>query len=114
MQEVVDVPRLVADHEVVVGLVDHVVEDHEVVHEDLVHAPDRLERVQVVIGRLVLDVGGLVREPGGCRVDSFAGIRQHSRDGMLREPVDLQVGVERAQLLRDRDVASRVAEADRG
>jgi hypothetical protein len=32
---------------------------------------------------------------------------------MLREPVDLEVGVERAQLLGDRDVALRMAEADR-
>ena len=114
VEEVVDIPRLVADHEVVIGLVDDVVEDHEVVHEDLVHPADRLERVQVVVGGLVFDVRGLVGEPGGCRMHRFSGIRQHSRDGMLRQPVDLQVGVEPAQFLRDRDIPPRVPESDRG
>ena len=34
-------------------------------------------------------------------------------DRVLRQPVDLQVGMQRAQLLGDRDVAAGVAEADR-
>ena len=38
---------------------------------------------------------------------------EHARDRVLREPVDLEVGVQRAQLARDRDVAPGVAEADR-
>ena len=114
VQEVVDIPRLIADHQVVVRLRDHVVEDHEVVHEDLVHAADRLEGVQIVVGGLVFDVGGFVREKGGCRVDGLAGIRQHSRDRMLRQPVDLKVGVQRSQLLGDRDIAPRVTQTDRG
>ena len=73
VQEVVDVPGLVADHEVVVLVLDDVVEHHEVVDEDLVHPADRLEGVQVVLGALVLDVGRLVGEPRRRRVDALAG-----------------------------------------
>ena len=47
------------------------------------------------------------------RVDVLAAGLEHARDRVLRQPVDLQVGVQRAQLARDRDVAPRVAEADR-
>ena len=72
VQEVVDVPRLVADHEVVLALLDRVVEHHEVRDEDLVHPPDRLERVEVVLGRLAGDVGRLRRELGAQRVDPLA------------------------------------------
>ncbi len=81
--------------------------------QDLVHPPDRLEAVQVVLGGLALDVAGLVREVGARRVDSLAPLLQHRRDGALGEPVDLQVGVELAQLVGDRRVSLRVAEADR-
>ena len=72
VQVVVDVPGLVADHKVVLALLDGVVEDHEVRDEDLVHAPDGLERVQVVVERLVRDVGGLVGELRAERVDRLA------------------------------------------
>jgi hypothetical protein len=56
VQEVVDVPRLVTDHDVVLALGDRVVEDHEVADQNLVHAADRLERVEVVLVRLRGDV----------------------------------------------------------
>ena len=46
-------------------------------------------------------------------VDPLALGLEHARDRVLREPVDLEVGVQRAQLLGDRDVAARVAEPDR-
>ena len=46
-------------------------------------------------------------------VDPLAARLEHGRDRVLREPVDLEVGVELAQLVRDRGVALRVAEADR-
>ena len=62
VQVVVELPRLVADPEVVVLVADEVVEDHEVREQDLVHPPDRLEAVQVVLGRLALDVRRLVRQ----------------------------------------------------
>ena len=47
-------------------------------------------------------------------VDALALGLEHARDRVLREPVDVEVRVQPAQLLGDRDVAARVAEADRG
>ena len=61
VQVVVELPRLVADPEVVRLVADDVVEDHEVREQDLVHPADRLEAVQVVAGRL-----------GSMWCDSFA------------------------------------------
>ena len=72
VQVVVELPRLVSDPEVVRVVADDVVEDHEVREEDLVHPPDRLEAVQVVLGGLALDMAGLVREVGARRMDPFA------------------------------------------
>ena len=111
MQEVVELPGLVADPEVVGLLADEVVEDHEVGDQDLVHAPPRVEAVQVVLGGLGLEVPGLVGQPAAGGVHALALGLQHARDRVLRQPVDLQVGVQRAQLARDRDVTARVARA---
>ena len=88
-------------------------EDHEVRDQDLVHPPDRLEGVQVVLGRLGLDVPRLVREFGTRRVDPLAVGLEHLRDRVLGEPIDLEVGVQPPQFVGDRDVALRVAQADR-
>ena len=96
VQEVVDLPRLVADPEVVVLVAHHVEEEHEVGDEDLVHPPDRLEGVQVVLGRLALDVRRLVREQRARRMDALPFGLEHGRDRMLREPVDLEVRMELA------------------
>ena len=112
MQEVVELPRLVADPEVVRVVAHDVGEDHEVRDEDLVHAPDGLEGVQVVLGGLRLDVRGLAGEVGARRVDALAARREHRRHRMLGEPVDLQLGMEQAELVRDREVAPRVPEPD--
>ena len=46
-------------------------------------------------------------------MDPLAAAREHARHGILGEPVDLALGLERAQLARDRDVAPCVAEPDR-
>ena len=73
----------------------------------------RLEAVQVVLGRLALDVARLVREQRARGVDALAARLEHRGDRVLREPVDLEVGVQPAQLVGDRDVAPRVAEPDR-
>src|SRR5664279_2173986 len=43
----------------------------------------------------------------------LAAVLEHSCQGMLREPVDLEIWPQGAQLLRDCDVAQGVAEADR-
>ena len=56
----------------------------------------------------------LVREVGARRMDPLATCLEHRRDRMLGEPVDLEIRVELAQLIGDRDVAPCVAEADRG
>ena len=113
VQVVVEFPGLVADPQVVVLFAGEVVEDHEVGEQDLIHPPDGLEGVQVVLGRLGLDVPGLAGQVRAGRVDALAALFQHPGDRMLGEPVDLQVGVQLAQLVRDRRVALGVAEADR-
>ena len=52
---------------------------------------DRVEAVQVVLGRLGLDVPGLVRQLGARRMDPLAARLQHLGHRVLGEPVDLQV-----------------------
>ena len=47
------------------------------------------------------------------RMDALAGVGQHPGHRVLGQPVDLEVGVQLAQLLGDGDVAPGVAEADR-
>jgi hypothetical protein len=69
--------------------------------------------VQVVLGRLGLDVPRLVREQRAGRVDALAAALEYRGDGVLREPVDLEVAVQEAQLIRDRHVPTSVAEPDR-
>ena len=113
VQVVVELPGLVPDPEVVLVVTDDVVEDHEVVQQDLVHPPDRLEAVEVVLGALALDVVRLVREKRACRMDPLAARLEHRGHRMLGEPVDLEVGMQLPQLRRDRGVALRVAEPDR-
>jgi hypothetical protein len=73
-----------------------------------------LEAVQVVFGRLALDVTGFVGQPGTGGVDAFAARRQDPRHRVLGEPVDLEAGMELAQLVGDRDVPLGVPEPDRG
>ena len=55
----------------------------------------------------------LVCQLGAHRVDALALGLEHRGHGMLREPVDLEVGVELPQLAGDRDVALGVPEPDR-
>ena len=52
-------------------------------------------------------------ELGAQRVDPLAARLEHRRDRVLGEPVDLEVRVELAQLVGDRDVALGVPEPDR-
>ena len=111
--EVVDVPGLVADDDVVEPGLDDLLEDHEVRDEDLVHPPQRLEAVQVVPVGLRREVAGLRREPRARRVDGLARGLQDGRHRVLREPVDLDLGSQPAQLAGDREVAAGVPEPDR-
>ncbi len=46
-------------------------------------------------------------------MDALAARLEHRRHRMLREPVDLEIGMQLAQLVGDRRVALRVAEPDR-
>ena len=110
---VVELPGLVADPEVIRRLADDVVEDHVVRGQDLVHAADRLEALQAVLGGLRFDVGRLVGQVPAGGMDALALRFQHARDRVLGEPVDLEVGVQRPQLAGDRDVAAGMAETDR-
>ena len=112
MQVVVELPRLVADPQVVRIVGGDVVEEHEVGEQDLVHLAPRLEDVEVVLAHLRLDVRGLVRHQLRGGVDGLACGLEHRGHGVLREPDDLEVRPRRAQLTRDREVALRVAEAD--
>jgi hypothetical protein len=50
VQVVVELPGLVTDPEVVALVAHHVVKEHEVGRENLVHAAQRLEAAQVVLG----------------------------------------------------------------
>ncbi len=114
VQEVVELPGLVPDPGVIGLVLDQVGEHHEVVDEDLVHLADGLERVQVVLRGLRLDVGRLVGEIPRRRVDPLTSALQQLGQRVLGEPVDLDVRMQPAQLVGDGDVATRMAEADRG
>jgi hypothetical protein len=67
--------------------------------------------VEVVLGGLGLDVFRLVREVEARRMDSLPLRLEHGRYGVLREPVDLEVRMQLAELLRDGHVALRMPEA---
>ena len=56
MPVVVDVPGLVPHDQVVVALLDHLLEDHEVGDQDLVHAAEGLEAMELVTRGLGGDV----------------------------------------------------------
>ena len=113
VQVVVELPRLIADPEVVLLRLDEVVEDHEVREQDLVHPPPGLEAVEVVLGRLRLDVARLVGQMLAGRMDPLTLALEHPGDRVLRQPIDFEIGMEPAQLFGDRHVALGVAEPDR-
>src|SRR5262245_29075629 len=56
----------------------------------------------------------LVGELRARGVDALVLLREHARDRVLGEPVDLELGLEAAQLAGNRDIAPGVPEADRG
>jgi hypothetical protein len=110
---VVDIPGFVADHEVVQPLLHDLLEHHEVGHQDLVHPPERLEAVQVVLARLGSHVRRLVGQPGTGRMDPFALRLEHARDRVLGQPVDLELRTEALEFLHHRHVPPSVPEPDR-
>src|SRR6185312_12561724 len=108
-----DLPALVRDPDVVMVLRDHILEDAEVGAEDLVHAPQHPEGVELVLALLGVDVLRLRRQLGARWMHLLAGRRQQRGQRRLGEPLDLETRYLAAQLARDRDVAPGVAEADR-
>ena len=113
VEVVVDIPRLVADDEVVLALLDRVVEDHEVADQDLVHPADRLEGIELVLCGFRRDVAGFGGQLGAQRMDSLAVRLEDAGHRILGEPVDLDVRMELPQLGRDGRVAHGVSESDR-
>jgi hypothetical protein len=113
VQEVVQLPGLVADPQVVRLPLDQVAEEHEVGDQDLVHPADGLERVQVVLAGLGVDVCRLGGEKPRRGVHPLAPALEDLGDRVLGQPVHLDAGPLPAQLADDRDVAFGVAESDR-
>ena len=113
MQEVVEVPGLVADPEVEALAGDQVVEDHEVVDEHLVHPPDRLERVQVVLPGLRLEVRGLADQVRRRGVHGLASLLEELHHRRLGEPLDVHARSLLAKSIHDGQVSADVAQPDR-
>ncbi len=113
VQEVIDVPRLVADPQIERVFGDDVVEHHEVRAQDLVHPAQRPEGVQLVLAGLPVEMPRLAGQRGARGMDRLAAALEHRRHRGLGEPLDIQVGDASAQRVGDRDVAPRVAETDR-
>jgi hypothetical protein len=111
--ELVDVPRLVGDHEVVGAVLHRLLKDHEVGDQDLVHVAERLEDVQVMLAAVRHEVGRLAGQPTAGRVQGLTGVGQHAGDRWLREPVDVQSVDPFARSAGDREVAPHVTQADR-
>ena len=112
VQEVVEVPGLVAHPEVERLPLHQVVEDHEVVDQHLVHPAHGLERVQVVLARLRLEVPRLARQQARGRVHDLAALLEELRHRRLGQPLDLEVGPPLAHRVGDGQVAAHVAEPD--
>ncbi len=114
VEVVVELPGFVPDPKVVVLLARDVVEDHEVGEQDLVHPPPGLETVEVVLGGLGLHVTRLVCQLRAQGMDALTLGLEHCGDRVLREPVDLEVRSELAELLGDSHVALRMPQSDGG
>jgi hypothetical protein len=87
---------------------DEILEDHEVVNQDLIHRPNGLEGMKVVLRTLALEVRGFAYEMPDRRVDGLPALVQHLRYWILSEPVNLDLGLFLAELVRDRDISERV------
>ena len=69
--------------------------------------------MQIVFARFQFDVPRLAGEPRAERMDVLAARFQQARHRILRQPVDLHIRMQLAQLPRDSDVAAPVPEPDR-
>src|SRR6516165_5174532 len=112
MEIVVQLPGLIPAPQIVRLVVHHIMEEHVVRDEDLVHAPPGLETVEVVLGGFALDVAGFICQVHTGWVDALAAGLEYLGDGVLYQPVDLEVGMQAAQLAGDGDVALGMPESD--
>ena len=112
VEEVVEVPALVAHPEIVVVPLHDVGEGHEVGGEDLVHVPERVEGVELVVPRPPFEVGALVEVEPGRRMQALAESLHDAVGGVGGEEVDGDVAVELPELPGHRDVPLDVAEPD--
>src|SRR5215467_12086030 len=113
VEEVVEIPALVADPEIVALALHHVGEGHEVRREDLVHVPQRVEGVELVIGRPALEVLALVLEEARSGMQPFPPVADDAVGGVGGEEVDDDLGMPLAEPPGDGEIALDVPEPDR-
>ena len=113
VEVVVEVPALVTDPQVVGLSLHDVRERHEVRRHDLVHVPEGVEGMELVIGRPALEVRALVLQESRRRMEPFAPVLDDAVGGIGGQEVDDDVRMSLAQPAGDREVALDVAEADR-
>ena len=111
--EMIDVPRLIPQGQVVQALFHDLLEDHEVGHQDLVHAAQCLEAMQIMTGCLGGDVGRFTGQPLTGGVNGLPFGFEDTGHRVLREPIDLQIRTQLLQLLGDGDVPPGVTQPDR-
>src|SRR5215510_4227334 len=112
VEEVVEVPALVADPEIVALALHHVGEGHEVRCEDLVHVPQRIEGVELMIGRPALEVLALVLEEARRRVQPLPPMPDDAVGGVRGEEVDDDLGMPLPEPPGDGEIALDVPEPD--
>lgn len=113
VQEIVELPRFVADPQIVRFVAHDVMKHHEVVHQDLIHAPQGLKCVEVVFGRFAFDVLALAGQKAAGRVNALAARLEYCRHRVLCEPIYFKFRTQSPQFVGDCDVAQRVTQADR-
>jgi hypothetical protein len=72
------------------------VKHHEVGQQNLIHPPDRLEAVQIMLCRFALDMAGFVGQEPACWMNMFITGLQDRSHRMLGEPIDLKIRMELA------------------
>jgi len=112
MVVVIDLPGFVADDDVVVLRFDQIDEGQEIARHHLIHGAQGEEGLQVVLAGHRLEVPALVGQAPDDGMQAFAFAFEVGRGWRHGEPVDLKVGLQRAHLACDGQIALHVAEAD--
>ena len=92
MPEMVDLPAFVGDDKIVRRSFHHVLENPEVADQDLVHSPQGLKDVEVMLAGVRFDVAALARKTRASGQAVFIRVLQYAGHGILRKPVDLNAG----------------------